>query len=261
MKKKLALLISLIIAVFAVSSVSVSASQYSEENNAKYIEIAQYYASIFPSISQEDYDSIKESGQIDEVMMTAGDSWYSIAEQLGTYQSLGEATVELQGSDVVVTTPLICSENTGYFICTFDGEIPMDTLYQSGETKSMVYSLTPSLNAEDSTGLGTKMKNASLNTLMGMGTVFLVLVFISLIIYLLGFVPKLFEKEKKEEKPQPAVPGPTPGLAPQTATVSNQDALVAVITAAVAAAMSEETNTAVTTDQLIVRSIKRTSNR
>ena len=48
---------------------------------------------------------------------------------------------------------------------------------------------------------------AVMNTLIGMGTVFVVLILISIIIFLLKYVPKMFEKKKaepeaaKQEKP------------------------------------------------------------
>lgn len=45
-----------------------------------------------------------------------------------------------------------------------------------------------------------KMKAAGTNTLIGMATVFVVLIFISFIIYLLKFVPGFFDKEAKAAK-------------------------------------------------------------
>ena len=41
---------------------------------------------------------------------------------------------------------------------------------------------------------------AVMNTLIGMGTVFVVLILISIIIFLLKFVPKMFEKKKAEQE-------------------------------------------------------------
>ena len=99
---------------------------------------------------------------------------------------------------------------------------------------------------------GEILKKAGLNTVLGMGTVFVVLIFISFIIYLLGYIPKLQEKlankdkkvEEKKEAPVQAAPAP--------AAAAEDDAeLVAVIAAAIAAA--EGTST----DGFVVRSIKR----
>ena len=43
---------------------------------------------------------------------------------------------------------------------------------------------------------------AVMNTLIGMGTVFVVLILISIIIFLLKYVPKMFEKKKAEPEAQ-----------------------------------------------------------
>lgn len=106
----------------------------------------------------------------------------------------------------------------------------------------------------------TTMSEALLNTGIGMGTVFLVLILISFIIYLLKFVPRLFEGKKKEEKPAaPAKTEPVKEAAvAQTAVAASDDAqLVAVIAAAIAASMTEETGVPVAPDGLVIRSIKK----
>ena len=80
-----------------------------------------------------------------------------------------------------------------------------------------------------------------------MGTVFVVLIFISFIIYLLGFIPKLQKKlsgkgkaaEEKKETPVQAAPAPAVS-APQAAGTDDGE-LAAVIAAAIAA--SEGTST------------------
>ena len=53
----------------------------------------------------------------------------------------------------------------------------------------------------------TTMSEALNNTGIGMGTVFVVLILISFIIYLFKFIPKLMNREKKAETvTKPAVP-------------------------------------------------------
>ncbi len=91
----------------------------------------------------------------------------------------------------------------------------------------------------------------ALNTLMGMGTVFVVLILISLIIYCFRYISVLSDKmsgrEKKQEK-QPEVPqtAEQPGQA-----LTDDLELVAVISAAIAA------NEGTSTDSFVVRSIHR----
>ena len=96
------------------------------------------------------------------------------------------------------------------------------------------------------------------NTALGMGTVFAVLILIFFIIYLLKFVPALLERKGKEEVAEEKVQVQKP-VQQETVPVQNTDnsELIAVIAAAVAAQMSEETGIAVAPDGLVIRSIKK----
>lgn len=101
------------------------------------------------------------------------------------------------------------------------------------------------------------------NTLMGMGTVFVMLIFISLLISLFGYIPKLEEKIKNiGKKPEPVkVEEPAKvEQEPQTQVVDPQEdeQLIAVITAAI---MASYGSNAVSEDKLVVRSIHRVDGR
>lgn len=102
------------------------------------------------------------------------------------------------------------------------------------------------------------LQKAGLNTVIGMGTVFIVLIFISFIIGLLPKLTALVEgKDKKKEVTAPAA-APAPA-APEPAAVeelADDLELVAVISAAIAA------YTGTSSDDFVVRSIRRsTSNK
>lgn len=101
------------------------------------------------------------------------------------------------------------------------------------------------------------------NTLMGMGTVFVMLIFISLLISLFGYIPKLEEKIKNIGKnPEPVKTEESAAVVeePQTQAVNLQkdEQLVAVITAAI---MASYGSNAVSADKLVVRSIHRVDGR
>ncbi len=103
---------------------------------------------------------------------------------------------------------------------------------------------------------------ALMHTCVAMGTVFAVLILISFVIYLLRFVPKLFEKKQKEantakvsDEGQVQTVAPARGVAP--GKKSTDDEIVAVIAAAIAACMSEETGVPVSPDGLVIRSIRK----
>ena len=100
----------------------------------------------------------------------------------------------------------------------------------------------------------TTIPEALVNTVIAMGTVFLVLILISFIISLLKYIPALMDKfTKKEEPVQPPKPVVQTPAAP-----ADDTQLIAVITAAVAAAM-EQDGVAVPADGLVIRSIKKRS--
>lgn len=105
------------------------------------------------------------------------------------------------------------------------------------------------------------METALLNTVIGMGVVFVVLIFISLIISLFGLIPKIMERSAKKKNgiAQQAVGASAQAVkatAPQAVKTDDTE-LVAVIAAAVAAAMSDEIGQPVAADGLVIRSIKR----
>ena len=104
------------------------------------------------------------------------------------------------------------------------------------------------------------MGQAGMNTLIGMGTVFVVLIFISFIISLFKYLPALFAKKTKVPEPKK---DEAPAKAAQSAPVASENLmndaeLVAVITAAIyAASGSTNGSGAVSKDTLVVRSIRR----
>ena len=102
---------------------------------------------------------------------------------------------------------------------------------------------------------------AGMNTLIGMGTVFVVLIFISFIISLFKYLPALFAKKPKIEPEKKAEVAKAPvavaPVASSSENLANDSQLVAVITAAIYAYEAQAGNGAVSKDKLVVRSIKR----
>ena len=100
--------------------------------------------------------------------------------------------------------------------------------------------------------VGEKLTKAALNTVMGMGTVFAVLIFISFLIGCFKYIHVWEEKRNAQKAPEEA-PAPVQMAAEpeEEENLADDLELVAVITAAIAA--SED----VPADGLVVRSIKR----
>lgn len=101
--------------------------------------------------------------------------------------------------------------------------------------------------------LGARMEIAALNTVIGMGTVFAVLILIIGVISLFRFIPVIQDKFAGRKKA--AVQGSTDAaqiVESQEEDMSDDLELVAVIAAAIAASEG-----AATTDGFVVRSIRR----
>lgn len=95
------------------------------------------------------------------------------------------------------------------------------------------------------------LAKAGVNTIMSISIVFVVLIFIAFVIYLLKFIPRLFGLDKKDE-PKEEVAAPVVEI-PVEEDVTDDQELVAVITAAIMASMGDEAPA----DGLVVSSIKR----
>lgn len=104
---------------------------------------------------------------------------------------------------------------------------------------------------ENYQSIGSIMGRAGLNTVMCMSIVFMVLIFIALLISCFKFIGGAQDNSKKADTVAEAVPAPAPVVEED---LTDDLELVAVITAAIAAA--EETECA---DGLVVRSIVRRS--
>ena len=95
-------------------------------------------------------------------------------------------------------------------------------------------------------GMGKTLQRAGLNTLMGIGTVFVMLILLSLLISLFRFIPNPEAKKAAEAKAAKAAKE-----AEAAENLADDGELVAVIAAAIAAAEGT------TTDGFVVRSIRK----
>ncbi|RKI38754.1 sodium pump decarboxylase subunit gamma [bacterium D16-51] len=121
---------------------------------------------------------------------------------------------------------------------------------------TVIYSETGEISdwkVEEYQSIGKTMGRAGLNTIMSMAIVFAVLIFISFIISCFKFIGNAQPKEAAKAEAPAAVPAPAPAVVEEENLADDLE-LVAVITAAIAAASENEC-----TDGLIVRSIVRRS--
>ncbi|MDE7282822.1 MAG: OadG family protein [Lachnospiraceae bacterium] len=190
-----------------------------------------------------------QNGWDASVLEGAVDSWESSAEELGNYGEILEITANSMtyeqgfGMDGVMHTWPVTGTVSAKIKCgKHDAEI--EIVYKDTAPVSV------STNVDYT--FGESMARAGLNTLLGMGTVFAVLILISFIIAAFGLIPKLFEPKKPVENKK------ADDIVSQIAEreeLSDDTELVAVISAAIAAYEGSGS-----TDGFVVRSIRKTRN-
>ena len=145
---------------------------------------------------------------------TGMDSMKSITE-------FGTPTSVVDDDTIIVTVPVIGEKENGSVELIFTNDIYLQMT-------------SCTLNIDQTKG--QLMTRAALNTLLGMGTVFVVLILISLIISAFGGIPKIqarFAPKKAEIAPEPE-PAPAAPVVEEE-DLSDDMELVAVIAAAIAA--------------------------
>ena len=177
---------------------------------------------------------------VDQPVLYSGfQGWESALKDIGTYEGVSGGSVSFMDDEVAININVLGSSHDA------DVEIVLDDALATyiGITTNVHYST------------GEIMAKAGMNTLMGMGTVFMVLIFISVLISSFKYI-NAWENNQKAAKVSQAPAAPVPAPEPMeslTAEDLTEDLeLVAVITAAIAAFDSTAS-----ADGLVVRSIKR----
>lgn len=193
-----------------------------------------------------------------------GEAGEAVQAGENTVQLAGDITYELSGTYNDIVTIIIPVQFTNYAVnyeYTFE---PNPKAEYNPFAPSYIMTQTVVSTQYSKAEL---MQRAGMNTLMGMGVVFVVLIFICFIISLFKYMPGSGAKkrsEKKAEAPKTSEAAKTQETAQtlaapkETENLMENQELVAIITAAVIAANGSASNR-VSSDQLIVRSIKRAS--
>lgn len=186
-----------------------------------------YIKSVAPSATEQDIASILQ--QANMIIR-----WDDAVAEAGEYVGMGEFTVTKSGKT------LECKQEVEFT----DRPVILSYVYKYHNME------LEDIGVEAVQTLGEKMTNAALNTLMGMGIVFAVLILISLIIYCFKIFPYLENKKKAASAPAAAL-APAVPAAPVAVPAQDDLELAAVIAAAIAA------STGTSTSDFVVRSIKR----
>ncbi len=261
MKKKLVLLLCLMTCLFAITACSTKEKDASfEYDEATVKETATQWLDSWNQMDFSEYDDtaldqLVADGQMDEATSAVFANWRETKADIGTFVEVKDVKIK-EASDtitVVFTATYDGTKNAVTFSVPFDSSLNVDS---------------NAITVEEKQSLGDKMETALLNTILGMGTVFVVLIFISLLIAMFKIIPMIQEKMAKKQELDMNVVTAIDNTVSQIAVQEEEQdeeeqeelvddgELVAVITAAIMAHMSSN-GEEVPADGLIVRSIKR----
>lgn len=201
--------------------------------------VASFFAEA-DTIVQQDLSQLEAFPEYSAIV-SAVESWKAAKQDMGNY-------ISIESSEVVSITNEMAIVNV-----KVNGSKKMANIeiMLNSKTELSGFSITVEYTFAD------QMKKAGLNTLLGMGTVFGMLILISLIIACFGLIPKLQKAFEKKEKPSDMINDSLDNTIAQIiekeeCNLTDDLELVAVIAAAIAAS-----NGATSTDGFVVRSIKR----
>ena len=243
MNRKLKSLLAMICVLALTLTMSVcafAADEVTDDEAANYKSAAETLISQIAGFSDEEIETYL--AQNDAFTTATMESWKGVKDELGAYSSIVSQNVEKDGDVVTISTVAQFEKAKADVVLMLDLGQQMYT--------SMTYSVQYSL--------ADNMQRAGMNTLMGIGIVFLMLVFLSFVIGLFKYIEKFQNvgKKKAAEEAPKAEEAPAPAIAQSEAAdedFADDLELVAVISAAIAA--YENTSG----DSFVVRSIKKSN--
>ena len=238
--KSLLAMVCVLALTLAMSVCAFAADTVTEDEAANYKSAAETLISQIAGFSDEEIENYL--AQDDAFTTATMESWKSVKDELGAYSSIVSQDVEKDGDVVTISTVAQFEKAKADVVLMLDLGQQMYT--------SMTYSVQYSLAAN--------MQRAGMNTLMGIGIVFLMLLFLSFVIGLFKYIEKFQNvgKKKAAEEAPKAEEAPAPAIAQSEAAdedFADDLELVAVISAAIAA--YENTSG----DSFVVRSIKKSN--
>ena len=174
----------LIMAALVIGSTSVvfAADKVDDTVKSTLVTTAEGLTDAIVQLKDEEIENYMSSG--DDFTTSAMQSWQTSKDELGAKKdSNGETTVTFKDDQYTVTVPLKFEKAEANFVYVFDSQ---------GTPTSM--------SVDVQYGMGKTLQRAGLNTLMGIGTVFVMLILLSLLISLFRFIPNPEAKKAAEAK-------------------------------------------------------------
>ena len=239
MKKITKKLMAVLLAIVCMASLAACGSkvEVSPVDEATQSYLVGQMESLLSTLGGMSAEELKMYEEVDDTFTVAAvTNFEGVMEELGAYKGIESTEIEVDEKEYTVTSLVQYEQRATIVTLTL-------------EFKSQ--SFTPmSITFDAQYSMGETLQRAGLNTLMGVGIVFCVLLFLCFLISLFKYVSKLSGEDKKEQKKAPAPAAPVVTAAAPAEETDDLE-LVAVIAAAIAAA--ENTST----DSFVVRSIKK----
>lgn len=252
MKKRISLLICMLLMILSFTGCA-SEKTTLEYDEASIEQVTEFLISYCMSADETVIEEWKSMSEIEmemqlinaglpltaESFIGALESWQAGIDECGAYIEHGEYTYEASADELEVTVPVLYEDREATIVFLFDDDLYLESMTVNGEY-----------------AMGEILQKAGLNTILGMGTVFSVLIFIAFIISLFKYISvienalKNKKNKKTEEAPVKEEAASAPVVVTEEAACDDLE-LIAVISAAIAAA--EGTST----DGFVVRSIRR----
>ena len=239
MKKITKKLMAVLLAIVCMASLAACGSkvEVSPVDEATQSYLVGQMESLLSTLGGMSAEELKMYEEVDDTFTVAAvTNFEGVMEELGAFKGIDSTEIEVDEKEYTVTSVVQYEQRTAIVTLILE--------YKS-------QSFTPlSITFDAQYSMAETLQRAGLNTLMGVGIVFCVLLFLCFLISMFKFVSKLSGEGKKEQKKAPAPAAPVVTAAAPAEETDDLE-LVAVIAAAIAAA--ENTST----DSFVVRSIKK----
>ena len=231
--KKLLAILGMVTCMAGLTACGQTATETQLLPETQAIEEGKY---IVESLNQMYLQGVTENDVEDAIAAASLKSWIAAQEEMGDYVGVLETSADISADEAVISIVVDGTSHDATVEIVVDEDLNLTSV-----TTTVIKTF------------GEMMINAALNTLIGMGTVFVVLILISLLISLFGIIPKIQAamSKKKENVQEKAVDNAVAQIIENEEQSDNLE-LVAVIAAAIAASEG-----AASTDGYVVRSIRR----
>ena len=213
-------------------------------------QVEDYFSLYISMVSQNyninfGYDSIDVEGNAILTGMVSFNNTYDELGDIKTDEGF-QGTYKVSGDEIIVSVPVTGTKTDS------NGNVRTATAELIFTNDIFLTLKSCALNLDQT--MGELMTKAAMDTLMGMMTVFAVLILISIIIWAMGGIPKLQAKlaKKPESKKEESIDNTIAQIVEKEESTEDDTELVAVIAAAIAAYEGSQS-----TDGFVVRSIRK----